>query len=136
MKLQKLQCDQCGGHIDGLSLTCESCGMQYRIKEEFGELSLVRIVKSEVKFTTYCGCVAIPAYYVIDDPKSAMEMSIMQMAEQLSIKIAPLIEVQQMFDPPRDQFRVYGRIRVADPLEPNVLMAEYDKMTMGRNLLK
>ena len=42
-KLQKLQCDNCGGKIDGSTLICQSCGMQFRLEDNPDGITLGRV---------------------------------------------------------------------------------------------
>jgi len=133
--LTKLQCDSCGGRIDGTTLICQSCGMQYRINDEFGHLTLMRVETSDVRFNTYGAGVSIPAFYVTDNPESAMLMGMEELCGQLAKKILPLVEYQMSFDIKYNTYNLYGRLRIAEPRNQEDLLAEYHKMTGGRNLL-
>ena len=113
-KLQKLQCEQCAGKIDGTTLTCQSCGMQYRLNEDF-TLGRVEIYKG--KFTTIGGNVAVPAYVLSElGPETVSEMTLQQMAESMVTKILPFMEFQTMFEPRYGELQTYARVRVADPV--------------------
>lgn len=113
-KLQKLQCDQCGGRIDGTTLACQSCGMQYRLNEDF---TLGRVEVYHGRFTSIGGCIAVPAYVLNTlGPEEACEMSLKQMAENMADKILPFMEFQSMLDPAQNELVTYGRVKVAEPI--------------------
>ena len=133
--LEKLQCDNCGGHIDGTTLICQSCGMQYRLNEEFGHLSLVKVETSNVRFNTYGVGVSIPAFYVEENPESAMRMGMEELCGQLAKKILPLVEYQMSLDIKYNAYNLYGRLRIAEPRNQDELLREYGRMTGGKNLL-
>jgi len=133
--LEKLQCEACGGHIDGSTLICQSCGMQYRIKEEFGHLSLVKVETSNVRFNTYGVGVSIPAFYMKENPESAIEMGMTELCQNLAKKIMPLVEYQASFDIKYNEYNIYGRVKIAEPRTQEDLLQEYSKMTGGHNLL-
>ena len=112
--LRKLQCDNCGGKIDGATLTCQSCGMQYMLKED---MTLGRVVTSNLKWSTIGCCVTVPSYVLFDIGKErAAEMTLQQMAESLAPKLLPFMELQSEFDPRHNDIATFGRIRVAEPI--------------------
>ena len=112
--LRKLQCDSCAGIIDGATLTCKSCGMQYMLKED---MSLTRVVSSNLKWATISGMVAIPSYVLFElGEKTAAEMTLKEMAESLAPRLLPFMEFQSAFDPAYNSTVTYGRIRVAEPI--------------------
>ena len=116
-KLQKLQCEQCAGKIDGATLTCQSCGMQYRLNEDF---TLCRMEVYHGRFTSIGGNIAIPAYVISElGPEVASEMTLRQMAETMAEKILPFMEFQTMFDPCHAELQTYARVRVAEPAVRN-----------------
>ena len=41
-----LQCPSCAGHVDPITLTCRSCGLQFRMKSDG---TLVKLEVSDVK---------------------------------------------------------------------------------------
>lgn len=133
--LTKLQCDNCGGRIDGTTLVCQSCGMQYRLNEEFGHLTLMRVETSDVRFNTYGAGVSIPAFYMAENPESAIEIGMTKLCQNMMEKIMPLVEYQASFNIQYNSFDIYGRLRIAEPRSQEDLLAEYHKMTGGRNLL-
>lgn len=122
-KLQKLQCDQCGGRIDGVTLTCQSCGMQYRLNEDF---TLGRIEVSHLNFITIGGSVAVPAYVLNSaDAKTFSEMTLTKMAEAMAYKILPFMEFQSMFDIRHNEIQTCARVRVAEPVVKSYGAAQY-----------
>jgi hypothetical protein len=122
-KLQKLQCEQCAGKIDGVTLTCQSCGMQYRLNEDF---TLGRIEVSNLKFITIGGSVAVPAYVLNTLGTEAFsEMTLKKMAEDMALKILPFMEFQSMFDPKYNEIQTYTRVRVAEPVVKSYGAAQY-----------
>ena len=122
-KLQKLQCEQCAGKIDGVTLTCQSCGMQYRLNDDF---TLGRIEVSNLKFITIGGSVAVPAYILNTlGTETFSEMTLKKMAEDMASKILPFMEFQSMFDPEYNEIQTYTRIRVAEPVVKSCGAAQY-----------
>ena len=112
--LRKLQCDNCGGKIDCTTLTCQSCGMQYMLKDD---MTLCRMVTSNLQWSTIGCCVTVPSYVLFDMGKErAAEMTLHQMAESLAPKLLPFMEFQSSFDPKYNDIATYGRIRVAEPI--------------------
>lgn len=115
-KLQKLQCDCCGGRIDGRSLECQNCGMQYRIEESDCGFRLGRVEVYNGKFVTLHGCVGVPAYIAHDfGPEKACEISLHQLAENMVPHIMPLMEYYNEFDPHMMMHKTFCEIRVAEP---------------------
>lgn len=113
-KLHKLQCEQCAGKIDGATLTCQSCGMQYRLDED---MCLTRIVSSNLRWTTIGGAISLPSYVLFEmGEQTAAEMTLKEMTNALAPKLLPFMELQSAFDPKYNSLVTYGRIRVAEPL--------------------
>lgn len=112
--MRKLVCDSCGGHIDQSTLICNHCGVAYRLDEY--EMP-IRVMEYSTRVETLSGCVRVPAYLVRDekDAKDIMEMSLHKMAEQMAIKIMPLIELHHEFEPRTCEYVTYGRLKVANP---------------------
>lgn len=130
-KLQKLQCDQCSGKIDGITLTCQSCGMQYMLKEDF---TLCRMEVYPGKFTTIGGSVAIPAYVLKDmGAERFSEMTLSKIAETMASKILPFIEFQTAFDPQYCDLQTYYRVRIAEPVVRNCGAAQYVRDVIDYN---
>lgn len=115
-KLQKLQCDCCGGRIDGRSLACQNCGMQYRVEESYDGFTLGRVEIYNGRFVTLHGCVGIPTYVAHDlGPERACEMSIKQLAQNMVPHIMPLMEYYNEYDPYMQMHKTFCEIRVAEP---------------------
>lgn len=130
-KLQKLQCDQCGGKIDGITLTCQSCGMQYMLKEDF---TLCRMEVYPGRFTTIGGSVAIPAYVLKEmGAETFSEMTLHKMVEAMASKILPFMEFQNEFDPRDQALLTYYRVRVAEPIVRNCGAAQYVRDVIDYN---
>lgn len=110
--LQKLQCDNCGGRIDRASLTCISCGMQYRIENETQEL---RIITETRKTDVLCQKVFIPDEILLADPEVAIEYAIKRIAHDMAEKLIPYMEWERESDPRYRQASIYARLRVARP---------------------
>lgn len=115
-KLQKLQCESCGGHINGETLRCEMCGMQYKLDEDF---TLGRVEIYNGRFVTLEGKIAIPAFYMFefgdDGPRVAQEMTIKKLAEGMAEKILPFMEFQQYYDVHTQILETDARIKIAEP---------------------
>ena len=113
--LTPLICDCCGGHIDKITLKCNSCGTQYRIKSN-GMLEFVTYPR-KVKFMT--DAVIIPRFIVESDMEKAMEYSLHQLAERLVEHIMPLCEWVQEYDPRTQSYYLHMRIGLAEPKSQN-----------------
>lgn len=110
--LQKLQCDNCGGRIDRASLTCISCGTEYRYEHETQEL---RIITEARKVDTLSERFIIPEEILAYDPEEAVEFSIKRIASEMARRLVPYIEWEQERDPMRMKTAIYARLRVARP---------------------
>ena len=111
-ELIPLQCPNCAGHVDPITMQCKSCGLQFKMKSDG---TLMRIDMYAHKCIPIGASVYVPSFYVIDHPKEAMEMSLHKMAEKMVEHIMPLIEFQTSYDMRHDDYVVYGRIRVEEP---------------------
>lgn len=110
--LQKLQCDNCGGRIDRASLTCISCGMQYRIENETQEL---RIITETRKVDVLHQQVFIPDEILLSNPDQAIEYTIKRIAHDMAEKLIPYMEWESESNPRLRQTSIYARLRVARP---------------------
>lgn len=118
-KLQKLQCEQCGGRIDGSTLMCQSCGMQYRLNEDF---TLGRVEIYHGRFQMLEGKIAIPSYVLYDIGETEFaEMTLHSLAEGMAEKILPFMEFRTMLNPMDNYITTAGRIRVAEPNHQNTI---------------
>lgn len=118
-KLQKLQCEQCGGRIDGATLACQSCGMQYRLNEDF---TLGRVEIYHGKFQMLEGKIAIPSYVLYDIGETEFaEMTLHSLAEGMAEKILPFMEFRTMLNPMDNYITTAGTIRVAEPNSRNTI---------------
>lgn len=112
--LRKLQCDNCAGKIDGVTLTCQSCGMQYMLRDD---MTLGRVITSDLQWSTIGCMVSVPSYVLFDIGKErAAEMTLKQMTESLATKLLPFMEFQSAFDPVHNATATFGRLRVAEPI--------------------
>ncbi len=113
MGIRKLECVTCGGRIDGATLTCQSCGMQYMLDDNFE----LKVLNSHLKWVTIDGMVAVPGY-ILDSigRETASEMILTDMAKSMAKKLLPFMEFRTMFNPCDQSIRTYGRIRVAEPV--------------------
>lgn len=111
--LQRLQCDNCGGRIDRVSLTCTSCGMQY--EREQNESTLLRIVTEQRRTEVLSGTVLIPDEFMMVEPEKAIKYAVEAMANQMAKRLIPFIELEWYRDFPTHQTKIYGRLRAARP---------------------
>ena len=113
MGIKKLECITCGGIIDGVTLTCRSCGMQYMLDDNFE----LKVLQSHLKWVTIDGMVAVPGY-ILDDigRETASEMILTDMAKSMAMKLLPFMEFRSMLNPCDQTIRTHGRIRVAEPV--------------------
>lgn len=115
-KLQKLQCDCCGGRIDGRSLSCQNCGMQYRIEESSCGFTLGRVEVYNGKFITMNGLISVPAYTLYEmGPEKACEITIRELADRMAPHLIPFMEFQQSYDIERCCLKTCSEIRIAEP---------------------
>lgn len=96
-------------------VTCECCGSQYKIKDSY--LEPMRIITSHLNYTTVEGRVVIPDYILreVGDRTSFMEMTLQNMAKNLSEKLVPLMRLETCYDPMEMAWNLYGSLRVAIP---------------------
>ena len=116
-KLQKLQCDNCGGKIDGSTLICQSCGMQFRLDDGPNGFTLGRVEVYHGKFHLIQGHVSVPVY-ALKEPKDferAAEWTLTDMSKRMAVQLLPLMEFQSMFRPEHCAIDTYAQMRVAEP---------------------
>ena len=117
--LQKLQCDACGGHIERASLTCQSCGMQYRIEHETQEL---RIITETRRTDVLHERMTIPNEILMHSPEEGIEWAIRRIASDRDYagslhNIAEDLDYKEVEQPvwtqpltsPKKQFDLAGR---------------------------
>ena len=125
-KLQKLQCTECGGRIDGKTLECQMCGMQYKIEESYDGFRVVHCEVYNGKFITLHGCIGVPAYVAHElGPEKACEMSIRTLAQNMVPHIMPLMEYYNEFDPDIMMHKTVCEVRVAEPRSGRWLKHDY-----------
>ena len=110
--MRKLQCETCGGLVDRNTLTCRSCGMQYKF--DFEE-HLMPLVIEERKMDILHGKVILPDFILQHDPEQAVEHAIKQIAENMARDLIPYMEWERESDPIHMETSIYARIRVARP---------------------
>ena len=111
--MRKLQCESCGGKIDGITLACQSCGMQYMIDDDFN----LKVINSHLKWSTIEGMICVPAYLLNQMGEQAVsEITLKEMAQSMAPKLLPFMEFESMFEPRYCEIRTWGRIRVAEPV--------------------
>ena len=117
MKLTKLQCDQCGGKIDGVTLTCQSCGMGFKLQESPDGFTLGRVEVYHGKFHLVQGHVCVPAYALKEpeDFEMAAEWTLNDMAKNMAQHLLPFMEFQSEFRPETMTIDTYAQMRVAEP---------------------
>ena len=112
-KLQKLQCEQCGGKIDGITLACQSCGMQYRLNED---MSLVRVEVYNRRFQVLEGKVSTPLYVLHDmGEQQYSEMTLTTFAEKMAKSILPFMEFRTQLEHDGQTLTTIGSVRIAEP---------------------
>lgn len=117
-KLQKLQCDNCGGKIDGSTLMCQSCGMQFRLEESADGISFGRVEIYQGKFQLVQGHVCVPAFTLKEpeDYERAAEWTLNDMAKNMALYLLPFMEFQSEFRPQTMTIDTYAQMRVAEPM--------------------
>lgn len=107
-----LQCPNCAGRVDRATLTCNSCGLQFKLKADG---TLMRVDVYPHKFIPIGAAISTPAFYIKKDPEDAMRYTLEKMALKLAEQILPLMEFRQEYNIEHDDFVTYGRIRVEEP---------------------
>ena len=113
-KLTQLICKGCGGQIDRDTMTCTSCGTQYKYDDDG---RLITVVEYSKKVLYINGEIGIPAFYIKDNLEGAMEMSLNELAKEIAKKIIPLTEIQMRFSPETQMYFMHARLGVAEPFE-------------------
>jgi len=108
--LTALICDCCGGQIDRETLTCRSCGTQYRQKSN----GLLEIIQTDRPIRFIDEAVIIPRFALETDPEKAMEYSVHKLAEKLAERILPLAEWVQEYSPKDQSYYLNMRIGIAE----------------------
>ena len=111
-KLTALICKGCGGQIDRDTLTCASCGTQYKYDDDG---RLVTVIQYDRRVVYLHGSFAIPSYFVAHNPEEAMEISLHELAKTMAEKIMPLMELQTRYEPMTQQYITEARVGIADP---------------------
>ena len=107
-----LQCPNCAGRVDKATLTCNSCGLQFKMKPDG---TLMRVDVFSHKFIPIGAAISMPAFYVKNNPEEAMKYTLNEMARKLAENILPLMEFRQEYNREYDDYVTYGRIRVEEP---------------------
>jgi hypothetical protein len=110
-KLTALICNSCGGQIDRNTLTCTSCGTQYKYDDNG---RLITVIEYNRRVVYLNGSFAIPSYFVANNPEEAMEISLHELAKIMAEKIMPLMELQTRYDPMNQQYITDVRVGVAE----------------------
>lgn len=110
--LQRLQCDGCGGLIDRETLTCRSCGLQYRYDHE---MNTFRIITQRGKTELLHGRILIDDEDLHRYGEQVIEHSIRKIATSMAQQLIPYMEWERESDPTRMQTAIYARVRVAVP---------------------
>ena len=111
--LQKLQCDNCGGHIDRATLTCKSCGLEYRYEHETQEL---RIITETRKMDILHGAFFIPDEYLHEgNAEEIISHSIKRLASRMAEQLIPYMEWERESDPAIRETKIYSRVLLSRP---------------------
>ena len=111
--MKALICECCGGRIDRGTMTCMMCGTQYKLDEYEHP---IRVVEYSQKVETLSSEVIMPRYLVEHmGLEEAMEMSLKEMAQNMAEKMLPLIEFTYGYEPVRQEYVTYGKLKVANP---------------------
>lgn len=119
--LIKLQCPNCGGHIDRETLTCNSCGLKF----EWRGGQLVRMEVSNVPLVYIGEGIAIPGFYIKSHPEEASECALNELASRLAKKLLPLLEYQAHYEPIHNDYVIFARTRVEQPKFDNQKFQEF-----------
>lgn len=103
--MEKYVCECCGGQIDRVKMQCKYCGTQY--KENYDRPIRIETFTNPVR--TFSACVEV-------ESKENAEYAIKALANELSKVIPSVMEVRTEYDPRIMTNRVYGRIKVIQPV--------------------
>ena len=112
MDIKLLKCKCCGGHIDKATLVCNMCGATYILDDDMKPIRVV--YNNDVVTLSSTTIVPREAFYVCDG-KDVSEITLEEMAKDLARKILPLIEFTYGYEPVRQEYVTYGKLKVANP---------------------
>lgn len=110
--MKKMQCENCGGHINKSTMRCEYCGTQYT-KDEHE--NVVRIETFTNPIRVYKAQTAMHSDVVRSNPKMASEYAVKELARNLADAIAENMEVETEYDPRLMMHRMTAKVRIVEP---------------------
>lgn len=113
--MNKLQCTNCGGHINPDTYVCEYCGTRYE-KPADRTMMLPPVIVENPKVQTFGAKVLVDQEMVrcLGEEKTA-EYCVQQITSSLAEQLAPFISLETDFDPMRCCKIVRGRVRIVEP---------------------
>lgn len=117
MKLDNLNCSNCGAPLDVMSWNsgkCPYCGTTHRIETPYGIPRIVEVHSGPVQtFEARVQVSEMMAKYM--DERDLADYTIEELKHQLADGLVSMMEVQQSFDPRGECVTYRGRVRVVPP---------------------
>lgn len=126
--LTALICTCCGGKIEREKMICCNCGTQYKFDENKNLITVEQFNRNIIYLN---GAFQIPAFYVKTDPEMAMQHILKEMAQNLAIKLLPLIEFQARLIPEQQLYMINAKIGVAEPFNYSGVIKKQYNFTSG-----
>lgn len=111
----KLQCVNCGGHINPETYVCEYCGTRYQ--KPVGSTPLMStVILEHPKVQTIAAKMAVDRNMVrcLGEERAA-EYCVEEMAQEIAKQLAPFMAIDTDYDPRMNVRIVRGRIRIVEP---------------------
>lgn len=110
--MKKLQCTNCGGHINPDTYVCEYCGTRYEKRAPM----LPPVMIEHPKVHTFGAEVLVDQEMVscLGEEETA-DYCVHQMTHSLAEQLAPFISLETDFDPMTCCKIVRGRVRIVEP---------------------
>lgn len=114
MRLTPLICTQCGGQIDRVTMTCQSCQTQFELS---GEQTLV-IREHLPNEYTIGASLSIDPRNLYFGQMDYLNFAVEELSHKLAEGLAPFMEVEQLSDLSDNSIMLNARLRLLKPSEP------------------
>lgn len=119
MSIKGYRCPNCNSMIhisNSRILRCECCGSEFERTDDY--IKPLKVEVCEVPIVTLGTCVSIPAFELRTRPDARdyiIGSTVERISRELADQIIPFIQFQNEHDVMNDQYRLYGRVKIADP---------------------
>lgn len=111
----KLQCTNCGGHINPNTYVCEYCGTRYE-KPTDRTMMLPPVMIEHPKVKTFAAKVNVDPHMVeCLGEKDAADYCVRQITSSLADQLAPFITIEVDYDHMECCRIVKGKVRIVEP---------------------